>query len=153
MGTSLINPFWKILWKLDVPAKVKKICWRNMHGILPLKAILLKRHIGTSGVCPLCQSDEEDILHMVFKCPGAENVWRVLDLEDTINQAMTMDRSGSQVLEAILKTPRSLPGYDFIKVHNVVAIAVHLVVVSKTGPRRADPSICTLHKFNKDYSG
>jgi hypothetical protein len=69
MGTSLINPFWKILWKLDVPAKVKKNCWRNMHGILPLKAILLKRHIGTSGVCPLCQSDEEDILHMVFKCP------------------------------------------------------------------------------------
>jgi hypothetical protein len=37
-----------------------------MHGILPLKVILLKRHIGTSGVCPLCQSDEEDILYMVF---------------------------------------------------------------------------------------
>jgi hypothetical protein len=93
--TSLNNPIWKILWNLDVPAKVKILCWKIMHGILTLKVILLKRHIGTSGVCPLCQSDEEDILHMVFKCPGAANIWRVLGLEDTINQAMVMDRSGS----------------------------------------------------------
>jgi hypothetical protein len=66
------------------------------YHILPLKVILLKRHIGTNDVCPLCQSDEEDILHMVFKCPGAANIWRVLGLEDTINQAMVMDRSGSR---------------------------------------------------------
>jgi hypothetical protein len=42
-----------------------------MHGILPLKSILFNRHIGTLGICPLCNSNDEDILHMIFKCDGA----------------------------------------------------------------------------------
>jgi hypothetical protein len=48
------NPIWKIIWKLRVPSKVKKIIWRALHGILPLKSILVNRHIGTSGECPVC---------------------------------------------------------------------------------------------------
>jgi hypothetical protein len=41
-----------------------------MHGILPLKSILLKRHIGTSDVCPLCNAKLEDVSHMLFNCHG-----------------------------------------------------------------------------------
>jgi hypothetical protein len=83
-STSLNNPTWKILWKLDVPAKVKIYCWRIMHGVLPLKSILLKRHIGTTSTCPICNSEEEDVMHMVFKCPGAANIWRGLGLKITL---------------------------------------------------------------------
>jgi hypothetical protein len=85
-GTSLNNPTWKILWKLDVPAKVKIYCWRIMHGVLPLKAILFGRHIGTSGVCPICNQEEENVLHMVFKCQGAVNIWRALGFEHMISE-------------------------------------------------------------------
>jgi hypothetical protein len=67
-GTSLNNPTWKILWKLDAPAKVKIFCWRLMHGIIPIKAILMKRHIGTTDLCPLCNIESEDTMHMVFTC-------------------------------------------------------------------------------------
>jgi hypothetical protein len=73
-----------------------------MHGVLPLKSIRLKRHIGTTSTCPICNTEEEDMMHMVFKCPGAANIWRGLGLENYIMEEMVMDRSGSQILEAIL---------------------------------------------------
>jgi hypothetical protein len=75
-GTALDNPIWKILWKLDVPAKVKFFCWRALHGILPLKSILVNRHIGTSGQCPVCNLFPEDVLHMLFQCQTAVDLWR-----------------------------------------------------------------------------
>jgi hypothetical protein len=57
-----------------------------MHGVLPLKAILFGRHIGTSGVCPICDQEEENVLHMVFKCQGAVNIWRALGFEHMISE-------------------------------------------------------------------
>jgi hypothetical protein len=123
-GTSLNNPIWKILWKLQVPAKVKIYCWRIMHGIIPMKAILFNRHIGTSDRCPLCNNASEDILHLIFKCDLAANIWSELGIADYIHEAMEDGRSGSQVLEALLKTDSSLlPGYSSIKVHEVIAIS------------------------------
>jgi hypothetical protein len=66
--SSATNPVWKIVWKLKILSKVKKIVWCALHGILPLKSILINRHIGDSNECPLCQLDAEDILHLLFKC-------------------------------------------------------------------------------------
>jgi hypothetical protein len=95
-----------------------------MHGVLPLKAILFGRHIGTSGVCPICDQEEENVLHMVFKCQGAVNIWRALGFEHMISDAMEPGRSGSQVLEVLLKTPSStVAGYDSIKVQETIATA------------------------------
>jgi hypothetical protein len=73
-GAPLNNPMWKNLWKLEVPAKVKIYCWRIMHGIISLKAILFSRHIGDSGICPICNIEDEDVLHMLFNCQGAANI-------------------------------------------------------------------------------
>jgi hypothetical protein len=47
--SSITNPVWKVLWKLLIPGKVKIFIWRALHGILPLKSILINRHIGTLG--------------------------------------------------------------------------------------------------------
>jgi hypothetical protein len=99
---SLNNPTWKILWKLKVPVKVKIFCWRVLHGILPLKDILVKRHVGTDPQCPLCSSAPEDSLHMIFKCQGAMNIWRILGLDNLIMDACIDDRSGAAVLQVLL---------------------------------------------------
>jgi hypothetical protein len=90
--TMSLRQFWGILWKLNVPAKVKIFCWRAMHGILPLKSILAGRHIGTSGQCPLCSLHAEDILHMMFGCQGATSIWRGLGLENLVNHVMRVIR-------------------------------------------------------------
>jgi hypothetical protein len=73
-GSSINNPVWKELWKLHIPSKVKKIVWRALHGILPLKCILANRHIGDSGECPVCHQGPEDVSHLLFKCPTAREL-------------------------------------------------------------------------------
>ena len=48
------NPFWKRIWKLAIPPKVKVFWWRVMHNFVPVKANLMERHIENQGTCPDC---------------------------------------------------------------------------------------------------
>jgi hypothetical protein len=101
-GLAVSNPVWQIIWKLKVPNKVKIFIWRALHGIIPLKAILANRHVGTDGGCPICNNAALDMLHMIFKCPMAKDLWESLNLTQVINDAMD-DRSGSVVLETLFR--------------------------------------------------
>ena len=47
--------FWKIIWKLKVPGKVKHFLWRSCTNFLPSKENLLKRAIPIDPICHLCQ--------------------------------------------------------------------------------------------------
>jgi hypothetical protein len=71
----------------------------------------------------------EDVMHMIFKCQGASEIWRALRLDDIITVAIVADRSGSVVLEELLKaTPSSLPGYNSLKVQEIIAIGAWYLV-------------------------
>jgi hypothetical protein len=59
-GESGLNPVWKLLWKLKNPNKVKIFIWRALHGIVPLKSIIVNRHIGSSGECSVFQLGPEE---------------------------------------------------------------------------------------------
>lgn len=86
---------------------------------------MAKRHIATSELCPLRNSEPEDVMHMAFKCQGAASMWSVLGITNYINDAMIEDRLGSQVLEALLKSSATyVPGYDSIKLQEMIAIGV-----------------------------
>jgi hypothetical protein len=52
---SVVNPVFKIVWKMKKLRK-KNFIWRAMHGILPLKSILVNRHIRTSSECPVAKA-------------------------------------------------------------------------------------------------
>jgi hypothetical protein len=102
-GSLAMNLVWKILWKLKIPSKINFFMWRDLHGIMPLKCILINRHIGDSGSCPPSNQGAEDIMHLLFCCPPMKEMWCVLGLEGLINEAASLDRSGSAVLEYILR--------------------------------------------------
>jgi hypothetical protein len=101
-GGSALNPFWKMLWKLKLPSKIKKIAWRALHGLLPLKSILVNRHIGHSGQFPICMLGPKDISHLLFTCPSAQGLWYALGLTDIIEQVVHLDRADSAVLEYLI---------------------------------------------------
>jgi ribonuclease HI len=122
-GVSALNPVWKNVWRLKVQSKIKIFLWRALHGILPLKAILANRHVGTSGQCPICNQAAEDIKHLLFQCETAKHMWDSLGLATVIEEAAT-DRSGSVVLEELLRdTDKMLPGFDGIGQKETIAVA------------------------------
>jgi hypothetical protein len=87
-----------------------------------LKSILFNRHIGTSGECPICSQDAKDVRHLLFECHVAEEMWRAFGLFELIEEAATTDRSGSGILELVLRmTDKPLPGFDSIQVKETVA--------------------------------
>ena len=66
--------FWKKLWKMAVPPKVKKFWWRVIEDFVPCRAVLLKRHIEKLPFCKFC-GKEETIIHALFQCTWARLFW------------------------------------------------------------------------------
>jgi hypothetical protein len=90
-GSANVNPVRKILWKVQVPSKVKIFLWRALHGF---KSILADQHIYVHPECPVCRQGPEDIKHLLFTCKRTKEVWKKLGLEEVINLALLVDRSG-----------------------------------------------------------
>ena len=67
---SQSSDFFKQLWELKAPSKVKALVWRITLSRIPTRADLKRRGIlGLSDVtiCPLCNEGEENISHL-FLC-------------------------------------------------------------------------------------
>jgi ribonuclease HI len=111
------------MWKLRIPSKVKIFLWNALHGSVPLKSILVNRHIGDSGQCPICTVAAEDVHHLLFSCPVAEEIWKELRLDSIINEVVGEDRSGSVVLEILLRQPASsMPNMPQIRVQELIGV-------------------------------
>jgi hypothetical protein len=82
---------WKKIWNTQVPRKIQIFMWRALHGIVPCYCVLANRHIGSSVNCPVCSINAEDIRHMLFSCPRAQEVWQGLGLQENVNAAIVMD--------------------------------------------------------------
>jgi ribonuclease HI len=123
-GQAVTNPVWKIIWQLKVPAKVKIFIWRSLHGIIPVKCVLANRHIGTSGECPICHQGAEDIRHLLFMCPTAVELWTELGIKYIIDDATSVDRAGSGILEYLFRSStNSFPGMQIVKLKETIAVA------------------------------
>ncbi|XP_047079825.1 LOW QUALITY PROTEIN: histidine-rich protein PFHRP-II-like [Lolium rigidum] len=86
-------------------------------------AILAGRHIKVSPQCPICKSGPEDIGHILFGCLRAKETWSELGLMDDIQHALLVDRSGSVVLEHILRSPnRDAPNLERVSLHELIAV-------------------------------
>ena len=58
-SSSNPNPhkqFWRGLWKLQVPNKVKVFAWRACNRALPTMDNLTRRHIVDVNLCPVCKT-------------------------------------------------------------------------------------------------
>jgi hypothetical protein len=67
--------FWKKLWRLPVPPKVRNFWWRVIKGFVPSKVVLCSRHIERIGFCEAC-GQEENVRHAIFECTCAKLFWQ-----------------------------------------------------------------------------
>ena len=67
--------FWRVLWKLKIPHKVKIHLWRACLNILPTRLSLCRQRVLSDPTCPICNSEDETTTHALWSCPYAGSVW------------------------------------------------------------------------------
>jgi hypothetical protein len=70
-----IRKFWKNLWKLNIPWKVRHfVCWACSEA-LPTKQNLSKSKVVLDPVCAKCGGEVETTTLILWECPLANCVW------------------------------------------------------------------------------
>ena len=67
--------FWRTLWILDIPNKIKTFAWRARRNILPTKVNLHHQGVLESVTCEACGIADETSGHLFWECTKAREVW------------------------------------------------------------------------------
>ncbi|KAK3228205.1 hypothetical protein Dsin_008067 [Dipteronia sinensis] len=67
--------WWKKLWSLQLPNKIKIFCWRACHNILPTKNLLYRKGIIDSASCTFCAKGPETVDHALWGCKNVNAEW------------------------------------------------------------------------------
>ncbi|KAK9984665.1 hypothetical protein SO802_034190 [Lithocarpus litseifolius] len=69
--------FWNSMWKLDVPNKIKKFCWRACTESLPIAMNLYRRRVLDSPLCSSCGKSDETTMHALWECEKIQTSWGI----------------------------------------------------------------------------
>ena len=72
---SHLRLFWKRIWDLPLPHKVRHFAWRACRDILPTKVNLMRRNVVKDQFCDECKMECETTGHLFWTCPRAREVW------------------------------------------------------------------------------
>ncbi|KAF4369729.1 hypothetical protein G4B88_022127 [Cannabis sativa] len=123
--SKFFNDWWKKLWALPLPPKLKHFLWRVCYDILPTSRNLFNRKTLHSPHCSRCHYHDETLEHALFRCPASQKLWNCRNswIHDGISP------SPDQVLREIStymeqyttcnkKTPTFSPASDDQCLHN-----------------------------------
>ncbi|XP_037492746.1 uncharacterized protein LOC105643399 [Jatropha curcas] len=74
------SSFWKILWSLKIPPKVRHFLWRCCRDILPVKATLARRGLELDIGCDYC-GNTETLVHTLVECPRVSFCWQFFGIQ------------------------------------------------------------------------
>ena len=80
LNDSKQRRFWKQLWKINTPHKVRHFAWRACKDILPTKENLVRRKVLVVGSCEMCQSSLEMSGHLFWECEWVREAWAMLKI-------------------------------------------------------------------------
>ncbi|KAA3461726.1 reverse transcriptase [Gossypium australe] len=73
------NDFYKKLWSIDLPTKIKINIWKASWNYLPTRVNLLHKKLTTEAACPRCGLGIETLNNHLFReCPISVEVWTQL---------------------------------------------------------------------------
>ena len=67
-----------------MPSKIKAFGWRACQNILPTKMNLFHRKVIEDPTCDECGLGPETVLHMLYQCSKAKEVWKHCNLHNII---------------------------------------------------------------------
>ncbi|XP_074342398.1 uncharacterized protein LOC141679917 [Apium graveolens] len=89
--------FWRKIWNLKIPLKVKHFLWRALTGCLPTKEQLLSRRVAVIEQCPVCNLESDTVSHILITCPFAKLCWTKVgcQIDTHMNQSFQEWLSGA----------------------------------------------------------
>ena len=79
---------WNIIWKAQVPQKIRIFAWRAATNSLAVQVNRVKHHQTTIGLCSICGVEDECVFHALVRCPkvwalrmAVREVWNLPDDE------------------------------------------------------------------------
>ncbi|KAA3484577.1 Ribonuclease H-like superfamily protein [Gossypium australe] len=75
---NFYKEFYKKLWRIDLPSKIKLLIWRISWNYLPTRVNLSNRKVTNNTLCPRCGEKDETMNHLFRECPASQAVWRKL---------------------------------------------------------------------------
>uniref|UniRef100_A0A2N9IZ60 Reverse transcriptase domain-containing protein n=1 Tax=Fagus sylvatica TaxID=28930 RepID=A0A2N9IZ60_FAGSY len=73
--TGVWKQFWKKVWSVQVPHKLRQFLWRACTESLPTMVNMQRRCIVPSARCSFCHFEDEDVRHVLWSCPVLSSVW------------------------------------------------------------------------------
>ena len=67
--------FWRCIWKLEVPGKIKQFLWRAYTNSLTTMENLRKHKILEETECSCCAGTVESVAHALWSCNCIKTVW------------------------------------------------------------------------------
>lgn len=74
-NNSQMRRFWRMVWRLPIPHKIRHFGWRACRDALPTKVNLLRRKVVQDDTCESCGLDSENSWHIFWSCPKAQEAW------------------------------------------------------------------------------
>ncbi|KAK8664005.1 hypothetical protein V6N13_083809 [Hibiscus sabdariffa] len=87
--SNLVSRFYKQLWAVNLPPKLKITMWRVANKFIPTFASLRSKRLNVNDVCPLCQSSSETLEHLLRDCYFVLELHNALDV--SISQSADTD--------------------------------------------------------------
>lgn len=78
--TNNQGQFWRKIWSLNVPNKLKNFAWRVSRNILPTKSNLCSRQVLDDPTCDACGVAAETSGHLFCECTCARDVWDAIGI-------------------------------------------------------------------------
>ena len=101
-----VKRFWKNIWRLKVPNKVRVFLWRACSNALPTKVNLQRRKVLDNSLCEQCKCWEEDVLHAIWSCETLREGWAQSFIE--VKRKFPWVESLSDLVSIIIEEGKSL---------------------------------------------
>uniref|UniRef100_A0A803Q6D6 Reverse transcriptase zinc-binding domain-containing protein n=1 Tax=Cannabis sativa TaxID=3483 RepID=A0A803Q6D6_CANSA len=73
-----IHKWWKMLWSMSLPPRMKLFGWRVCHNWLPAKTNLAHRGMDVNLSCDLCGHQAETLTHALWGCAKVKTIWKLV---------------------------------------------------------------------------
>uniref|UniRef100_A0A803NGM9 CCHC-type domain-containing protein n=1 Tax=Cannabis sativa TaxID=3483 RepID=A0A803NGM9_CANSA len=68
--------WWKALWRLKIPPKIKHFVWKLVYNWIPTNANLAKRGVDVDNICVRCSGHVvETAAHALWECKRSKEIW------------------------------------------------------------------------------